>query len=73
MQDNVPEMQIVVASASAELLQSDEGVHVKTSIFVAMAMVMKLRHEDLKPMHLAAKSQLQIDFRVSSLRRSAPC
>lgn len=42
------------------------------SIFAAMAMAKKLIHEDLKPMRLAGKPQLQIDFHVSSLGRSAP-
>lgn len=72
MQDNVPEMQTAAAFASAELLQSNEGVHVELSIFAAMVMAKKLIHEDLKPMRLVGKPQLQIDFHVSSLGRSAP-
>lgn len=72
VQGNIPEMQTVAASASAELLQSNGGVHVAMSIFAAMAMAKKLKHEDLKPMRLAWKLQLQIDFHASSLGRSAP-
>lgn len=65
VQDNVPEMQIAAASASVELLQSTEGVHVAMNIFAAMATAKKLKHEDLKPMRLTGKPQLRIDFHVS--------
>lgn len=72
IQYNVPEKQTAVASSSAKLQGSNEGVHVGLSIFVAMAMAKKLIREDLKPRHSAGKLQPQSDFHVFSLGRSAP-